>query len=145
MIDLFRDWDDDGDGTVSKKEFRKAMQTLGLTVPREEVDALFDSFDPDGGGAIDYAELNKALKRRVALDPALRAGAMGAIELKAMNRSSRDLQRGLSPLSPRPAKVERQATQQTPAEAAVLAAAAKAAAKPTLTLTLTASNPNPRG
>ena len=59
---------------------------------------------------------------------------MGAIELKAMNRSSRDLQRGLSPLSPRPVKVERQATQQTPAEAAVLAAAAKAAAK---------ANPNP--
>ena len=69
VIDLFRDWDDDGDGTVSKREFRKAMQTLGLNVPREDVDALFDSFDPDGGGAIDYAELNKALKRRVAPDP----------------------------------------------------------------------------
>ena len=30
VIDLFRDWDDDGDGRVSKKEFRKAMKMLGM-------------------------------------------------------------------------------------------------------------------
>ena len=33
MIDLFREWDEDGDGTVSKKEFRKAVIHLGLEVP----------------------------------------------------------------------------------------------------------------
>ena len=44
---------------VSKKEFFKAMRYLGLGVPQEEADALYDSFDPDGGGSIDYAELNK--------------------------------------------------------------------------------------
>ena len=32
VIDLFREWDEDGDGTVSKKEFRKAMPLLGLEV-----------------------------------------------------------------------------------------------------------------
>ena len=31
VIDLFRDWDDDGDGRVSKKEFRKAMKMLGIS------------------------------------------------------------------------------------------------------------------
>ena len=39
VIDLFREWDEDGDGTVSKKEFRKALPALGLKVPREEADA----------------------------------------------------------------------------------------------------------
>ena len=34
VIDLFREWDEDGDGTVSKKEFRKAMPLLGLEVPK---------------------------------------------------------------------------------------------------------------
>ena len=49
VIDLFRDWDDDENGRVDKKEFRKAMKALGLDVPRKEVDGLFDTFDPDGG------------------------------------------------------------------------------------------------
>ena len=33
VIDLFREWDEDGDGTVSKKEFRKAIVHLGLEAP----------------------------------------------------------------------------------------------------------------
>ena len=89
VIDLFRDWDDDEDGKVSKKEFRKAMAALGLKVGRKDADALFDTFDPDGGGSIDYKELQKALKRRVALDPSLQAGAV-KIELSAKNKSSKD-------------------------------------------------------
>ena len=36
-IDLFKDWDDDESGSVSKKEFRKAMKELGFDAPREEV------------------------------------------------------------------------------------------------------------
>ena len=63
VIDLFREWDEDGDGTVSKKEFRKAMPLLGLHVPRKEVDALFEEWDPDGSGDIDMKELNKVLRR----------------------------------------------------------------------------------
>ena len=42
VIDLFREWDDDGSGTVSKAEFRKAMPMLGLSVPSSEMDSLFD-------------------------------------------------------------------------------------------------------
>ncbi|MEC8552532.1 MAG: EF-hand domain-containing protein, partial [Pseudomonadota bacterium] len=34
LIDLFREWDADGDGEVSKKEFRKAMPMLGLEARR---------------------------------------------------------------------------------------------------------------
>ena len=89
VIDLFRDWDDDGNGKVDKKEFRKAMKALGLDVPRKEVDGLFDTFDPDGGGSIEYNELNKALKRKVALDPSMQAGAV-PIEVKVSRGQSPD-------------------------------------------------------
>ena len=57
------------------------MPALGIEAPDAAVDALFDSFDPDGGGSIEYNELNKALKRKVALDPSMQAGAV-PIELK---------------------------------------------------------------
>ena len=63
VIDLFRDWDDDQSGSVSKKEFRKAMNQFGLDAHRKEVDALFDSWDPDHSGSIEYKELNKLLRR----------------------------------------------------------------------------------
>ena len=59
------------------------------TVSKKDIDALFDTFDPDRSGSVDYHELNKALRRRVELDPSLRAGAAGAIELTSKNKSNR--------------------------------------------------------
>ena len=50
VIDLFNDWDTDGNGKISKEEFRNAMGLLGFNVPAEDIDALFDSWDPDGSG-----------------------------------------------------------------------------------------------
>ena len=37
VVDLFREWDEDGDGTISKKEFRKAMPLLGLEAPKKDL------------------------------------------------------------------------------------------------------------
>ena len=34
VIDLFREWDENGDGMVTRKEFHKAMPLLGLEAPR---------------------------------------------------------------------------------------------------------------
>ena len=62
MMDLFREWDEDGDGQITRKEFRSAMVRMGLEVPQYEVDLLFDSWDPGGDGTIDFKELQKALK-----------------------------------------------------------------------------------
>ena len=91
VVDLFREWDEDGNGSVSKKEFRKAMPLLGFDAPRAVVDEVFDSFDPDGGGAISIDELNKALRRggegKLAAD--LQAGARGKIETASRNKSTR--------------------------------------------------------
>ena len=56
VMSLFKDWDTDGDGTVSRKEFHQAMPLLGFDVPKFQVDNLFDSFDADGSGTIEYDE-----------------------------------------------------------------------------------------
>ena len=69
VIDLFREWDGDSSGSVSKVEFRKALSVLGLEIPREDADALFDSFDADGGGTVEFSELSKKLKPRVKVNP----------------------------------------------------------------------------
>ena len=63
VIDLFREWDENGDGVVSKKEFRRAMPLLGFDVPKPEIDALFDQFDPDLTGQVEYVELKKHLQK----------------------------------------------------------------------------------
>ena len=62
VMSLFKDWDTDGDGTVSRKEFHQAMPLLGFDVPKFQVDNLFDSFDADGSGTIEYDELRKVLQ-----------------------------------------------------------------------------------
>ena len=63
VVDLFREWDTNGDGTVNKAEFRKAMPKLGLRVPASDVDALFDSWDPDGSGTVEINELSRVLRQ----------------------------------------------------------------------------------
>jgi len=64
VLDLFRDWDKDGDGEVSHDEFRRAMPLLGLEVPIQDIDALFTAWDKDGGGALSLAELTKILRSK---------------------------------------------------------------------------------
>ena len=63
VIDLFRDWDDNESGEISRKEFRKAMKQFELDLPKEEIDGLFDSWDPDGSGVLSMDELTKQLRR----------------------------------------------------------------------------------
>ena len=78
VVDLFRSWDKNNDGAVSKKEFRAAMEALNLSVNREAIDGLFESIDRDLNGKIDYAELRDTLRQtsssRSLLDPSLQPG-----------------------------------------------------------------------
>ena len=72
VMRLFEEWDEDGDGTVSKAEFRLAIKSLsgiwGLDVSRVDVENLFDSLDIDGSGVIDYAELKEMVRvERIAM------------------------------------------------------------------------------
>ena len=53
-LNLFKAWDTNNDGMVSRAEFGRAMQAAGLDAPPEEIDALFESFDPEHKGSFDY-------------------------------------------------------------------------------------------
>ena len=65
VLDLFREWDADHNGTISKKEFRQALPLLGLKCTSEEADSLFNDLDNDGSGLIEYHELHKQLRQRL--------------------------------------------------------------------------------
>lgn len=57
IINLFHSWDENGDGKVSRAEFREAVLLLGYTKDTGVIDSLFDRMDPDRSGKIDYAEV----------------------------------------------------------------------------------------
>ena len=63
VIDIFREWDSDGSGTVEKREFARAMQVLGVDCERTVLDELFDSIDIDGSGSIEYKEIQKKIRK----------------------------------------------------------------------------------
>ena len=89
VIDAFRKLDKDGDGTITKAEFGGALPLLGFDASRTDLtDELFKMFDSDGGGTISFDELNQKLRQGAAVELAaeLKAGAVGAIELKARNK-----------------------------------------------------------
>ena len=62
VMDLLREWDADGDGEISRKEFHAAMPKLGLEVPKAAIDELFNEWDADGGGSLEFKELQKILR-----------------------------------------------------------------------------------
>ena len=49
VIDLFRSWDENGDGVITRPEFHRAMGLLGLNVPVDCIDSLFDSWQVGSG------------------------------------------------------------------------------------------------
>ena len=65
VIDLFKTWDENHDGRISKKEFKHACEGFIPSVSQhmDIVAALFDQFDADNSGSISYDELNKGLHR----------------------------------------------------------------------------------
>ena len=82
LIDLFREWDDDGNGALDKKELRKALPALGYEAPKKEVDAFFDSIDKDGSGFIEYEEFKKALSDKGIAEAAKAKKAADATKAK---------------------------------------------------------------
>jgi hypothetical protein len=57
MLQLMRSWDTDGNGLISKAEFRIAIRDLGLFFPVSYVDSLFEAWDTDGSGHLTHKEL----------------------------------------------------------------------------------------
>ena len=63
VIDLFRKWDIDGDGTVDKKEFRAGLEHLGFGALASHAETLFDTFDENSSGTISFKELHRVLRK----------------------------------------------------------------------------------
>ena len=58
-IDLdtaFMQLDADGSGSVTHREFKDGLATLGITLPHAQMKELIATFDEDGDGDIDYDE-----------------------------------------------------------------------------------------
>ena len=72
VIDLFASWDADQSGTVSRREFHRAMKALGLDVKAPHIDEIFSAWDRDQSGMITLDEGSKALPRRAGDDEGLR-------------------------------------------------------------------------
>ena len=70
IIDLFKEWDEDKNGKISKIEFRRAVATLGYEATPEQSDALFRELDKDKNGQIEYKELLVGLKTAKSKKPA---------------------------------------------------------------------------
>ena len=64
MVALLRDWDEDGNGGVDKKEFRRALSGLGYKVEPEVMDQLFEQLDIiRTDGFLEYDELQKGMRK----------------------------------------------------------------------------------
>jgi Ca2+-binding EF-hand superfamily protein len=80
VIDLFKRWDLNSDGKISRKEFARGTAELGMMhcLPNE-INVLFDVFDTDGSGEISFRELHQMLRNKGGTDAATLAGlAAGA-------------------------------------------------------------------
>lgn len=62
--DVFRAWDKNGGGSVSRKEFRLWWPRIGYDAPTEDINDLFDEFDADGSGEVDDDEFRIAFEKQ---------------------------------------------------------------------------------
>jgi len=69
---VFEKFDDDKNGSLSLKEFKRAVHTFVGSVPDAELTALFKSADKDNNGSIDEAEFIEAFKVKVPSLPDLK-------------------------------------------------------------------------
>ena len=63
IIDLFRKFDVNKDGTLSHQEFMDGILQTGIPTPRSCFPMIIREFDRDDSGDINYREFAAALKR----------------------------------------------------------------------------------
>jgi len=62
ILEAFRVFDSDGNGSISREELRVAIATLGTPVNDQEVDELMAMADADADGHIDYTGIEIILQ-----------------------------------------------------------------------------------
>ena len=86
-------WDENGDGMISRAEFRKAMRVMGCKAPPEHVNELFALIDRDSSGEISFEGARPGRTARHALarrSPGARAShAAARRRLAELNKTLR--------------------------------------------------------
>ena len=59
---VFRDFDEDFDGTVNHEEFKKGLEHLGVKLDDKKFNMLLKLVDQDESGSVDYLEFSNVLK-----------------------------------------------------------------------------------
>ena len=78
LIDLFRQWDPDGNGGISFDEFREGFAALGYLAPTRELKAVFKSMDANHDNFVEFEEFKVALSLK---------GAQEATRLRGLEHS----------------------------------------------------------
>ena len=86
LEDMIKEWDSNGDGDISKIEFRQCVRSkLKMDIKEnKDIDAFFaKKLDEDGGGSLSLAELKPALKK-LKEESAAAADAEKGVKAKAV-------------------------------------------------------------
>lgn len=67
LIDLFRGLDENGDGLLSREEFRTGFDRLHLGLPHDMLDSLFQEADAAGRGHVDFSHFIATFERNFRL------------------------------------------------------------------------------
>ena len=63
ILQMFQQFDTNGDDYISKDEFRNALDNMGIRLTQDDIEVLFMFVDLDGTGVIEYQEFVRKLRR----------------------------------------------------------------------------------
>ena len=61
LNDIFKSFDENGDGTIEFSEFKKAMMATGIKFSEKVIGELFKRFDSNESGSVSYLEFMSAI------------------------------------------------------------------------------------
>ncbi|KAJ8044770.1 Calmodulin [Holothuria leucospilota] len=63
--EAFETFDRDHDGVISVKELKRILKMIGLDLPDEDVQDMFDEADQDGNGTLDFVEFMAMVTKKM--------------------------------------------------------------------------------
>ena len=81
----FSEFDREGNGTVTKRQFQKVFKDIDIALTKDEMDAVWKRFDRDDSGVVDFNEFMVFVKTEV-VSPAV---AGGEVEASASSNGGR--------------------------------------------------------